>query len=370
MDLITKVTTMTNLFYENLTAAMLAKLGGDWCASFSGGKDSTSLVTWIEWLRRSGKLTVARPQLVQSDTMVEEPHLQAIARDMVEVLRASGWECAMVEPKINEKLYNRILGVGNTPVHPGGGRFMRWCTRATKIDPMNRWRKEHSSGLVLTGLRLGESAVRDEKIAKAGCAAGGECGVPAASKNTFGPIINWTLCNVIDWLSGRIARKDRQTLRDILPITKRLIEIYEVSIGQDGLFEDVDREVSSARFGCIGCPAISSDRFAPNSTVRRNNGRRSALNEIYDVWFEARRRDNRLVNPRTGGRGPIKMAVRKVLFDRIVDIQQRAGVVLIAPEDEAFIRQCWRDKVYPRGWSEADEANEAPDSQPLFAGLQ
>ena len=41
----------------------------------------------------------------------------------------------------------------------------------------------------------------------------------------------------------------------------------------------------------------------------------------------------------------------------IMDIQQRSGVTLITSEDEAFIRQCWADKRYPRGWSEADEYN-------------
>lgn len=49
----------------------LDRLGGPWCCSFSGGKDSTSLVTWIEWLRREGWISVDRPQLVQSDTGVE-----------------------------------------------------------------------------------------------------------------------------------------------------------------------------------------------------------------------------------------------------------------------------------------------------------
>lgn len=194
---------------ETATAEQIASLSGEWCASYSGGKDSTALVTWIEWLRRSGQLQVARPTLVQSDTGVEEPHLQAISRDMVEVLRASGWKCAMVEPRINEKLYNRILGIGNTPV----------C---------------------------------------------------------------------------------RALMKDILPITKRLVDIYNVSLGQDALGDWVDREVSAARFGCNGCPAISSERHAPKSTVKRN-GPESPLNEIYDVWFEARRRDNRLINPKTGG---------------------------------------------------------------------
>ncbi len=353
-------------FYD-VTPECLAKLNGEWCVSWSGGKDSTAVVTLIEYLRRTGQCDVARPQLVQCDTSIEDHHLQVVAAELANVLRASGWECAIVKPKINEKLYNRILGIGNTPVHPGGGRFMRWCTRSTKIDPMDRWRREHSSGLVLTGLRLGESSVRDAKLAKRGigCSAGGECGVPAATENTFSPIIHWTMCNVIDWLQ---LADGESTMSDTLSITRKLAELYEVSVGQDGLWDDVDREVSAARFGCIGCPAISSDRLPPRSVARRN-GESSPLNEIYDVWFEARRRDNRLINPKTGGRGPIRMHVRKLLFERVMDIQRRSGVVLITPEDEAFIRECWAKNVYPRGWSLEMESIEAVSYRTLFDGV-
>lgn len=353
------------------TREQLDKLSiGDWCASYSGGKDSTALVVWIEWLRRSGQIFVERPMLVQSDTTVEDDHLQAISTDMMATLRRFGWTCAVVTPKINEKLYNRILGIGNTPIHPGSGRFMRWCTRSTKIDPMDRWRKEHAGGLVVTGLRLGESKVRDAKLAKRGigCAAGGECGIPAASENTYSPLINWTMCNVIDLLNGIVSRRYSELMDDVIPITRRLVAIYDVAIGQDGLFEEVEKEVSAARFGCIGCPAIASEPWAPRSIVKRN-GTNSPLNEIYQVWFEARRRDNRLVNLRTGGRGPIKMTVRRILFERVMDIQRRAGVLLISPEDEAFIRDCWARKVYPRGWSEADEDNEPIEYHPLLHGL-
>lgn len=117
------------------TQEHLQKLNDPWCCSYSGGKDSTSLVTWIEWLRRKGWITAECPQLVQSDTTVEYQLLQQISHDMMAVLRKSGWECAIVEPKINEKLYKRILGIGNTPIH-AGITSMRWCTRSTKIDPM------------------------------------------------------------------------------------------------------------------------------------------------------------------------------------------------------------------------------------------
>ncbi len=328
--------------------------------------DSTALVTWVEWLRRSGQIEVAHPQLVRSDTTVEDPSLASLAEELTEILEASGWECGLVEPSVHERLYCQILGRGLPPIHPGARR-MRWCTRATKVDPMKRWHKSHSGGVMLTGLRLGESAIRDAKLAKKGigCSAGGECGIPPTTDSTYSPIVNWKMCNVIDWLNGLASTKVNDLMVDILPLTKRLVEIYDVSIGQDGLWEDVEREISTARFGCNGCPAIAAGRFAPRSTVKRN-GPDSPLNEIYDVWYEARLAVNRVVNPESGSRGPIRMHVRRILFDRVMDIQRRSGVTLVTPEDEAFIRLCWANKVYPRGWSAIDEANEPIEDTPLF----
>lgn len=353
-------------FYDP-TPEHLDKLSDPWCCSYSGGKDSTSLVTWIEWLRRAGWITVERPQLVQSDTGVEDVKLQAISRQMMDVLRGCGWECAVVEPAVSERLYPQILGRGLPPIHPGVRR-MRWCTRSTKIDPMERWRKECSGGLTMTGMRLGESAMRDGKLLKkTGCASGGECGIPDPDERTFSPIINWTTCHVVDWLNGMVGKPVRKMMGDLFAVTKELVGIYGVKVGQP-TFDFAEPEITASRFGCQGCPAIGAERFAPQSVVRRN-GKGHPFNELYDVWYQARQPESRLL--RLAGKaviGPLKMAVRQILFARVMDIQRRAGVVLVTPEDEAFIRQCWANKVYPRGWSEADELTEAP-TLPLYMGV-
>ena len=351
------------MFYEP-TAEHIDKLSSNWTASYSGGKDSTSLVTWIESLRRSGQINCPHPKLVQSDTEVEYAILADTTKRMINTLTTSGWECVLVKPLIHEKLYNRILGIGNSPVHPGE-RKMRWCTRSTKIDPMERWRKTQEDGMILTGVRYGESTIRDEKLKRPSCGAGGECGLPEVNRNTYGPIISWTLCQVIDWLNGAVAKPVRSKIDDLLKITGDLLAIYDVKYGQVGF--DGSRDVESvARFGCIGCPAIEATEHAPKSTVLRQ-GADSSLNELYSVMFDARRHKNRAVRfnnkKQRWGAGPIRMAVRKQLFARVMDIQRRADITLITSEDEQFIRQCWRNKVYPRGWSEEDEATVEPEPE-------
>ena len=63
----------------------------------------------LDRVAAAGQITVDHPQLVQSNTAVEDPVLNSISLDMMHHLRNFGWECAVVEPRINEKLYNRIL---------------------------------------------------------------------------------------------------------------------------------------------------------------------------------------------------------------------------------------------------------------------
>jgi DNA sulfur modification protein DndC len=349
-------------FYEP-TAENLARLAGPWCCAYSGGKDSTALVTWLEWLRRAGWLTAPSPMLVRSDTGVEDPALAGVAGALTALLAGCGWVCGLVTPAVHERLYPQVLGRGLPPIHPGVRR-MRWCTRSTKIDPMARWRGAAGVRLTLTGLRLGESAQRDAKLAKGGCSAGGECGIPEPGEYTYSPLLCWTTCQVLDWLQGDVGREARALLADLLPLTRQLVAVYGFETAAT-LFGEREL-VRSSRFGCVGCPAIGAEAHAPASVVRRN-GPGSPLNDLYAVWHEARQPGSRLVGFRRGKPvlGPLRMDARRRLFARVADVQARAGVVLVTPEDEGFIRDCWARRVYPRGWSEADEATAWPCG-PLF----
>lgn len=352
---------MSKAFYDP-TPETLGLLANECSSSFSGGKDSSCLVSWIEWLRRAGWVTIQTPKLVQSNTGVEDPKLQAVSEKMMGVLRASGWQCVIVTPPIHKRLYNSILGRGVPPIHPGI-RNMRWCTNGTKIEPMQNWREENGGKMiVLTGRRKGESAIRDEKIARSSCAAGGECGIPDQQEWTRDPILHWTTCNVIDWLNGAVRKDVRQVMGDVFAVTKELVGIYGVSIGQP-TFDWDEPEITAARFGCAGCPAIEASRYPRLSVARRNGGADAPINDLYGVWFDARLPKNRI---RHGYKlGPIRMSVRQELFERVMSIQSRSGVTLVTAEDEAFIRGCWEHGTYPRGTSEEDEDNDSP-SEPLF----
>jgi len=340
-----------------------------WIASFSGGKDSTALVTWVEWLRRIGMVKCDTPRLVMSDTGVEYPFLGSVANRLMAVLTSSGWACEIVTPKTDQKLYCRIFGVGNAPTHPANRR-MRWCTRSTKTDPMARFARSLGPDVVqLSGVRWGESDNRDGKLRKSGCAAGGECGLPDPGPGVYGPIITWTVCKVVEWLEGKAGDDVNAVIGDMLPAMRELVDVYEVRRGQVTLFDEPPT-VSAMRFGCVGCPAISSDKVSRSRRLR-HRADYSHLRRLYGIWRQLYKPQNRCVWIEKGkhGMGPLRMETRKRYFPELLDIQASAGVTLVTAEDEAFIRDCWVRKVYPRGWSEADELVQ-PLNDGLFSGIE
>ena len=343
-----------------------------WICSYSGGKDSTAMVTWVEYLRRAAMIDVKTPRLVMSDTTIEYPFLRGIADRVMTTLTASGWKCEVVTPPVKSRLYCMIFGRGVTPVHPGNRKTMRWCTRATKIDPMGVFSDTIGDDILkLSGVRWGESDTRDGKLKAGGCAAGGECGLPEPGEGVYGPIITWTICKVIEWLEGKAGVND--AIPDLLPMMQELVSVYEVKKGQDGFF-GVPPKVTALRFGCIGCPAISNEKVTKSRGASRHP-QWMHLRRIHEIWKQLYLRRNRCCRIRqTDGKrygkeykagyvgyGPVRMEVRKRYFAELLDIQRQSGVTLVTAEDEAFIRDCWERKVYPRGWSEADELVVPPD---------
>jgi 3'-phosphoadenosine 5'-phosphosulfate sulfotransferase (PAPS reductase)/FAD synthetase len=362
--------------------------GRPWVTNFSGGKDSTALASWVECLRRLGLVAPAvTPRLVMSDTTVKFPFLSNVAGRFMAALAACGWRCEVVTPRTHEKLYNRIFGIGNVPVHPGSRKRMRWCTRATKIDPMRRFAKTLGEGVVqLSGVRWGESETRDGKLRATGCAAGGECGLPEPGRDVYGPLIAWKTYKVFEWLRGDWPGAE-EVLPDLLPLTRELLAVYEVNDAPEGLY-GIPPKATALRFGCVGCPAISNEKVTRTKQAKEHPGY-AHLKRLYGVWQQLYLRKNRCcrvrdepsrrAEPKAGakpawysmrvGFGPVRMEVRKRYFAELLDIQRQSGVTLVTAEDEAFIRDCWARKVYPRGWSEADESV-VPPEEGLFAGVE
>jgi len=323
-----------------------------WAIAYSGGKDSSTLATLIPWAILNGR--ISRPEsltILYADTRQELPPLQMTAMRLMDDLRMAGFDAQVVLPEMDDRFYVYMLGFG---VPPPSNTF-RWCTPKIKIEPMHSALEglRQSAGeklLMLTGVRLGESAARDGRIAVSCSKDSGECGqgwmqvsTPESLADTLAPLLNWRICHVYDWL---------------------YFDPYNHSYRVDGI-ADVYGE-DEVRTGCVGCNLASKDTALIRLLRNPQWSHLLPLMELKPLFAELKQAKwrKRKVEPekRKDGQysknvqrmGPLTMAGRAYGLARVLDIQQRAGVDLINDEEEFRIREMWRLNMWPQKWSSED----------------
>lgn len=363
-----------------------------WAIAYSGGKDSSATVTLIAHLIETGRIPQPKSLTVlYADTRMELPPLRAAAVAIMEELQQRDIRTQIVLPALDDRFFVYMLGRG---VPPPKNRF-RWCTAQIKIEPMLaalRALREQTSEklLMLTGVRLGESAIRDARIAMSCSRDGAECGqgwfqeaTPEAIADTLAPLVHFRVCHVWAWLTAHAP-----------DLGFRTIDIAKV-YGADDASNDVQ-----ARTGCVGCPLASRDN-ALESVIRREEWNYlSPLLRLRPLYAELSfnhanrlrktdaelRQDGSLVkNPQRVG--PLTMDARKRGLEAVLRIQaevnnharalHRPTIDLINLTEESRIRELMRANTWPRGWdgTEAegdaliDKINADGSLQPLIAGL-
>ena len=131
--------------------------------------------------------------MLYADTRMEMPPLQLSAMGVLDELRERGIKARVVLPEIDKRFYVYMLGRG---VPPPKNRF-RWCTSQIKLEPMLDALAElramsGSKLLMLTGVRLGESSVRDTRIVTSCSRDGAECGQ------------GWCRAALKSWTEGKV----------------------------------------------------------------------------------------------------------------------------------------------------------------------
>jgi DNA sulfur modification protein DndC len=352
-----------------LTAQSLNAYGAlydHWAIAFSGGKDSSATVVAVVHLIKTGR--VRAPQsltVLMSDTRMELPPLFITAMTILTELRARGVKTQVVMPTMEDRFFVYMLGRG---VPPPSNTF-RWCTAQLKIEPMVAALKalRDQAGkkfLMLTGVRIGESAARDGRIALSCGKNNSECGqgwfqeaTPDAVADTLAPLLHWRLCHVWDWLTGLVPEGLEHGFS-----TKLIAAVY----GQD---EDLE---THARTGCVGCNLASRD-FALEQIIKRPQWAQYApLMELRPLYAELKKPANRLRKDGSETRkdgslvanpcrmGPLTFDARRWALDRVKDIQARAGVDLINAEEEAKIMELIDAQTWPRGWDGSEPVASTP----------
>ena len=146
-----------------------------WLIGYSGGKDSTLLVSLVyeamKRLKDAGAKLDKTVHVITSDTMVENPIVKNYMHSSSDnINRAAGKDrlnikASVIYPEPEQTFWSRVIGLGYpTPEPPG----FRWCTDRLKIMPMNKFVneriKESGEIIILLGVRKGESLTRMKAI--------------------------------------------------------------------------------------------------------------------------------------------------------------------------------------------------------------
>lgn len=332
--------------------------------AFSGGKDSSALVSTVIHLIETKKVKEPdRLTVVYADTRMELPPLQQSAMSMLAEVRKRGFDTKIAIAPLDKRFLVYILGRG---VPPPNNSTLRYCTQQIKLNPMmsamakiRNSLPEDENLLMLTGVRLGESAVRDRRILTSCSKNGGECGQgwfqnsTSDRTDTLAPIIHWRVCHVWEWLiTGELEHG---------------FPTYQVAEAYGG---DEAQEIN-ARTGCICCPLASKDLALDRLIQTPKWSYLAPLKELRSIYEEMRQYNHRLQkeglevkkdgNPvqNPNRKGPLKLESRLHFLDRILNIQNQINLkrgdnpklFLIDAEEEARIRELIDLKTFPNKWT-------------------
>lgn len=331
--------------------------------AWSGGKDSSATLTLLCWLIDAGKIAAPRRfTVLYADTRQELPPLAIAAQEIMDELAERGIEFHVVRAPLDKRFLVYILGRG---VPPPNNNTLRWCTRQIKVDPMAAAIAEtlgDGTALTITGVRQGESAIRDRRIEMSCGKDGAECGqgwyqqVLPESKGikgriaTLAPLLHWRVCHVWEWLRHWAPRDE---------FGGWPTEIIADAYGGN------EAEEINARTGCVGCPLAQEEKALDSILAMPRWAHLAPLHELKPIYRWLREPAQRLrksgverlkdgsIGKNPQRMGPLTFEARLNALEQILDIQRRVGDTrfrLIDVEEEARIRELISAETWPDGW--------------------
>lgn len=145
-----------------------------WIIGFSGGKDSTVLLTltWmaLQRLKESGDELKRKVYVVNNDTMVENPIIEEYVQTVLVKIKDAATEqglpieVSQTIPELEDTFWSLVIGKG----YPVPNNAFRFCTEKMKIKPTTKFILDKVSlggeAIVLIGTRRAESAQRSKTI--------------------------------------------------------------------------------------------------------------------------------------------------------------------------------------------------------------
>ncbi len=357
----------------DMTVSSIKQIEGiynTWIMMWSGGKDSTTMVTVILQLIASGQIKAPENiKIFISDTRQELIPLWFNALELIKQIKERGYDVEIVLSPIDDRFWVYMLGYG---VPPPSNTF-RWCTQKLKIDPAQNAMEKYLSEmngttdktkwekvLMMTGVRVGESAARDARISLSCGKDGTECGQGHYHhmSNTYldrlAPIIHWRTCIEWDWL------------KLFAPMQK--YGSWHTQMLADAYGDDPD-----TRTGCIGCNLASKDKALINIIKNPDWSYLKPLMQIRSIfeWLKLPHQRLRKVgyqktksgkgSKNQNRMGPLTMDARKEGLKKLKEIihnvnsqaiiEGKPQIDLLNKEEEDRIKWHWENGSFPQGWT-------------------
>jgi DNA sulfur modification protein DndC len=343
-----------------------------WIIGFSGGKDSTVLLTLVWNALIKIRETVPYPfqlrrpvYVVCNDTLIENPVITEYVFEVLEAIEKAAKEQDLpifvktTTPKLEDSFWVNVLGKG----YPVPNNSFRFCTDKLKIKPTSKFildqLDEMGEAIVLIGTRISESATRAKSIKKHEIKGKRLTKHPLNPNTyTYSPIKNllfeeiWFIINSLPCPWGFDNNK--------------LFQIYANASADDYECPTVvtnkdHTSCGQSRFGCWVCTVVKEDK---SMRALINNGFewlrplldfRNELNADRNnsEYRRAERRNGQLAVDETGhNQGNYTDAYRAKMLRKLLETQKlvqetKPHIELISSQELIAIQVTWyRDGIF------------------------
>ncbi len=239
-----------------------------WIIGFSGGKDSTVLLTltWLALIKaRENNIPLKRQvYVVCNDTMVENPVIEEYVSTVLKTIQKAAKEQQLpvtvktTTPQIEDTFWSCVIGKG----YPVPNNSFRFCTEKMKIKPTSTFITNQvvadGEAIILIGTRLDESQHRAQSI-KRHEIKGHRLSKHPLNPNTYtyAPIKELML-EEIWWIINAIPSPWGFD-------NKILFKIYADASADDYecptvVTDETHRSCGQSRFGCWICTVVKEDK--------------------------------------------------------------------------------------------------------------
>lgn len=324
-----------------------------WVVGYSGGKDSTMLVSLVFEMLLSlmpDKRT-KDVSIVCTDTCVEIPAVVDRVNNELTCMQCCadehnlGVSTHLLKPPADQSFWVNLIGRG----YPPPNHSFRWCTQRLKIDPVNVFLRKKvgqwGEAVILIGARRSESGTRAQAMA-------------ARVKNyqKLSRHDNLPRC----WVSTPIEYLSTDDVWNYLfdnpnpwhGDNKGLFELYKNASGGECplVLDQSTPSCGNSRFGCWTCTVVERDK-ASEGLLASGDQRMEFLLRFRDVLITMRDpqngfRDLVRKNGQTGP-GPLKIEARKKLLTKLLALQDNIGLSIISEDELHWIQTFWNSARNP-----------------------